>query len=128
MTIPTLDEACCLLPLGVHAVAVARHFVEMTLPGWGIQPDTVASATLVVSELVTNAVLYGHGAASVGMRADGSSLTVEVAHGADSLPLARTTADDAEMGRGLHVIEGCCTAWGVRPQRLGKVVWATLPR
>jgi anti-sigma regulatory factor (Ser/Thr protein kinase) len=89
--------------------------------------ETVDTATLLVTELVTNAVVHG--------TARGPSLTVdEVASGVihvavrDSsrdLPQRQSEVPGAEQagGRGLFLIETCATAWGWEPLRSGKRVW-----
>lgn len=121
---PALESRCA-LPLGVHAVAEARRFVERALARWEREDD--GTVALVVSELVTNAVLYGHGAGTVLLRIADDHVTVEVSDRSATLPTTRPTTDDAEIGRGMHIIEATSLSWGVRPQREGKVVWCDLP-
>ena len=118
-------ESRCALPLGVHAVAEARRFVERALARWERSDD--GTIALVVSELVTNAVLYGHGAGTVLLRVGDGRLTVEVSDRSTVVPTARPATDDSEIGRGMHIIEAASLSWGVRPQREGKVVWCDLP-
>jgi len=45
------------------SAALARQFTRSTLAGWqaGTRPDNIEDIVLVVSELVTNALLHGHG-------------------------------------------------------------------
>ncbi|HEV7208590.1 MAG TPA: ATP-binding protein [Mycobacteriales bacterium] len=126
MTAPQLEEAVCALPLGVRAVGVARRFIEQTLPTWGADREQLDTATLIASELVTNAVLYGYGAATLELRATGDRVRILVSDGAAAPPQARAAAADAEIGRGLRVVEACCLAWGVEPAQDGKVVWCEL--
>lgn len=115
------------LPLGVHAVAEARRFVRQTLAGWGAADELVGTATLVVSELVTNAVLYGYGTATLQLRREPDAVLVEVSDRSAAMPATRPTHDESEIGRGLHIIEAVCTDWGVRPEAAGgKVVWCRL--
>lgn len=118
-------ESRCALPLGVHAVAEARRFVERALGRWQVEDD--GTIALVVSELVTNAVLYGHGAGAVLLRIGADRLTVEVSDRSAAVPMTRPAADDSEIGRGMHIIEAASLGWGVRPQGEGKVVWCDLP-
>ncbi|HEX7353725.1 MAG TPA: ATP-binding protein [Mycobacteriales bacterium] len=121
---PALESRCA-LPLGVHAVAEARRFVERALGRW--ERDDDGTVALVVSELVTNAVLYGHGASTVLLRLGCDRLTVEVSDRSATVPTTRPTTDDAEIGRGMHIIEAASLRWGVRAQGEGKVVWCDLP-
>lgn len=129
MTAVAANEAHCPLPLGVHAVKVARDFVESTLRAEGVSPDAISTATLLASELVTNAVLYGYGARALTVRMSGSDLTLAVRDDAPGLPYARTPDDDSEVGRGMQVIEACARRWGVDPDPagVGKTVWCELP-
>lgn len=115
------------LPLGVHAVAEARSFVRRTLADWGAPDELAGTATLIVSELVTNAVLYGYGTAALQLRRDADGLVVEVSDRSAALPARRAPHDESEIGRGLHIIEAVCSGWGVRPAAAGgKVVWCRL--
>lgn len=118
-------ESRCALPLGVHAVAEARRFVERALARWEREDD--GTIALVVSELVTNAVLYGHGAGTVVLRLGCDRITVEVSDRSAAVPMTRPATDDAEIGRGMHIIEAASLSWGVRPRGEGKVVWCELP-
>ncbi|MGH3744354.1 MAG: ATP-binding protein [Mycobacteriales bacterium] len=121
---PALESRCA-LPLGVHAVAEARRFVERALGRWEQHDD--GTVALVVSELVTNAVLYGHGAGTMLLRLGPDRITVEVSDRSAAVPTTRPAADDSEIGRGLHIIEAASLGWGVRAQGEGKVVWCDLP-
>ena len=123
-------ESSTALPLGVHAVAEARRFVGGRLAHWSVGDDVTAAGLLVVSELVTNAVLYGHGAGTLLVRRDRDArpgrILVEVSDRSRALPQPRDADEDSEIGRGLHIVEACSLEWGVRPDGDGKVVWAAL--
>lgn len=116
------------LPLGVHAVAEARRFASRTLGEWGGDGELLDTVLLVVSELVTNAVLYGYGTAGLLLHREGDELLVEVSDRSAAVPAARVTHDESEIGRGLHIVEAVSNAWGVRPHAPGggKVVWCRL--
>lgn len=109
----------------MHAVAEARRFVERALGRWEREDD--GTIALIVSELVTNAVLYGHGAGTVLLRIGDDHITVEVSDRSAAVPTTRPATDDAELGRGMRIIEAASLSWGVRPQREGKIVWCDLP-
>jgi two-component sensor histidine kinase len=127
VTPQSLDDARCDLPLGVHAVAAARQFTEATLLTWDTDEDTRASAQLLASELVTNAVLYGFGARELRLQSTGTELTIMVADDAPGRPRARRPSDHSEFGRGMQVIEAYASRWGVEPDGDGKIVWCQLP-
>jgi two-component sensor histidine kinase len=84
----------------------------------------VDAATLVVSELVTNAVRHAGTPVSVRVRLLGSRVRLEVGDGDPRLPQPATGT--GESGRGLRLVTAVARAWGARPTSHGKVVWAEL--
>lgn len=113
---------------------IARDFTRGTLRSWGML-GLADDAVLVVSELVTNALRYG--AASDGGRpgiwlrllAQPPHLMCLITDASRDIPLRRQPGADEATGRGLQVIESCCSRWGWHlPGHGGKVVWALLPR
>ncbi len=112
------------------APARARHAGTEVLDRWGCAPETREDLLLVLSELVTNAVVHGAEPIVVTMVRVPDRIRVEVTDGAtESSPHnnPRPSAD-AENGRGLSVVTRLAVAWGWRasPGR-GKTVWAELP-
>jgi PAS domain S-box-containing protein len=113
------------LPAGPKAAAAARRFAAEALDGWpaGIDAELVE---LLVSELVTNAVRHTSGVIGLRLRRTGSALYVEVTDNDTRIPRLRTTVEDEENGRGLHLVSELSWRWGVRPLADGKVVWFEL--
>lgn len=110
------------LPTALSSVAVARrftadHLASVDAPAWA----TVAE--LVVSEIVTNAVVHGRGPVEVRIEADPSGCRVEVYDDDPRLPRARRYADTAVTGRGLHIVAELVDRWGALTEGRGKVVW-----
>jgi anti-sigma regulatory factor (Ser/Thr protein kinase) len=108
-------------------VATARRFVAETLTRWRASYDR-DTALLLVSELVTNAVVHARTEITLAIRYEGGLLTVEVRDGSDRVPVRRgVTATTLTDGRGLNLIADLSDDWGIRrtPGR-GKVVWFTL--
>ena len=106
-----------------QAVAEARHFVADTLREWAIGEPLVDDVVLLVSELVTNALIHGRGPVELRIRMSGESLILEVRDTASYLPRRlRPTVDD-EHGRGLQLVSMLAERWGTRPTRDGKAVW-----
>jgi anti-sigma regulatory factor (Ser/Thr protein kinase) len=108
-------------------VATARRFVAETLTRWRANHDR-DTALLLVSELVTNAVVHARTNITVTIRCEGQLLTVEVRDGSDQIPVRRdnptTTLTD---GRGLNLIAELSDDWGIRQTPgHGKVVWFSL--
>lgn len=107
------------------SAAAARRFVADTLGGWGCDA-LVETARLLVSELVTNAVLHARTAMTlvVGLRRGG--VRVEVHDGSPGSPVLREYGDDAMTGRGLALVAELSARWGVDRDRDGKSVWFEL--
>jgi anti-sigma regulatory factor (Ser/Thr protein kinase) len=97
----------------------ARRFVAETLQAWGevTNAELVDVATLLVSELVTNAVVHAGSAALVVISpADGDDgcLRVEVYDEGDDPPTLRPFDNDATSGRGLALVAAMSDRWGVQ--------------
>lgn len=115
-------------PAHPGAVADARAVVRVTLREWGLESAS-DMATLLVSELVTNALRYASG--PIGLRLereqDGDALLVEVSDPLPDPPLERPAGTDDEGGRGLQLVARSASRWGTRRGRTGKTVWFELP-
>jgi hypothetical protein len=102
----------------------ARHFVASTIAPWATIEDC-ETAVLLVSELVTNAVIHAQTAVEVEVRVDGSILHVEVRDRRPDCPVVRA-GPRAERGRGLKILDGLATAWGTIEREHTKAVWFDL--
>jgi hypothetical protein len=92
-------------------------------------PDELAAdAEVVVTELVTNAVLHGSPPILLRVRGGRDRLRIEVSDCGRSVPLRIQRANEGMTGRGLSVVESLATAWGVQQSGTGKLVWAELGR
>jgi anti-sigma regulatory factor (Ser/Thr protein kinase) len=133
---PPLDPAAvaqaasCALPARLEAVREARRFTHRTLEQWRI-PERTEDATLVVSELVTNALRHArteNGRESIVQLSAlrrGAELVCAVRDGSDRLPQQKEAGFMAESGRGLHLVSCFSRTWGaVRTAVGGKFVWA----
>ena len=114
-------------------VAVARHRVSARIQSWTRQldEDTKDTLDLLVSELVTNAVLHATGVMiSVRVQLDGQRVRVEVEDDSPNPPPWRPGDDlatwEAEHGRGLQLISALASRHGWRPSSRGKRVWFEL--
>ncbi|MFP5220175.1 MAG: ATP-binding protein [Actinomycetes bacterium] len=84
--------------------------------------------SLIVSELVTNAVQHGAPPVRVTVSADDRTVTVSVVDASPQGPVPRSAGPEAEDGRGLLLIDLLAVEHGVTPEPPGKAVWAALPR
>lgn len=108
----------------------ARRFVTQALTGWDDgEGDLTDTVTLLVSELVTNAVLHAGSDVEVMVRLTATAARVEVTDtSADSL-LPRDAASDEDSGRGLALVGTLAQRWGVRSAvGGGKTVWFEVKR
>jgi anti-sigma regulatory factor (Ser/Thr protein kinase) len=119
------------LPARVEFVSRARKLACGRLHHWGIDGDTHDTAMLVVSELVTNAVVHTEGrlvACELFKGAEHLRITVQDQGSASTGPHVCHPVDE-ERGRGLLLVEAVSSAWGAHVSRIGqgRVVWAELP-
>jgi len=97
-----------------------------TLTSWG-REDLTATAALLVTELVTNAVLHAKTAVEVCLeRLTDSRVRVEVRDGSKVRPSLRYHGLDATTGRGLAMVSQLAQSWGVDVGDHGKIVWLFL--
>jgi anti-sigma regulatory factor (Ser/Thr protein kinase) len=76
--------------------------------------DVLDALTLVVSELVTNAVMHGQGAIRFRLQLDAGDLRGEVIDdGGGFEHELRAAGPDATSGRGLLIVDRLTTRWGV---------------
>ena len=116
-----------LLPLA-GAARHARNVVTEACLRWDL-PGLVAPATLIVSELVSNAVDHAGTAAQLRLALSREHLTIAVRDGSAEPPVRPgPAAGMTERGRGLMLVAATADSWGWSPVADGKVVWATLPR
>lgn len=120
-------EARLELPGDARAAQAARAHLRATLEVWGL-PALRDVGELVVSELVTNAVLHSGAPTLLTLRHDRATarLSVGVADGSSRQPAPRAAGDDALGGRGMHIVEAVSERWWVAPRGGGKTVWAEL--
>jgi anti-sigma regulatory factor (Ser/Thr protein kinase) len=89
-------------------------------------PDRVsADALLVVSELLTNAVVHARSEATIVASFDDGRLRVEV-HDGDLTPPRLSDQPDASGGWGLRLVAALADRWGWILTSSGKRVWAEL--
>ena len=99
--------------------------IRELLAGSG-RDDLTDTAMLLVSEVVTNALLHAGTPINVAARLDDDGLRVEVGDGSLHLPVRRRYAATAGTGRGLRMLEQLVDDWGVSRRGRGKTVWFRL--
>ncbi|MCW2739555.1 ATP-binding protein [Nocardioides sp.] len=83
----------------------------------------VDSATVALSEMVTNAFVHVGGAVHVHVWATADAVRVEVEDGSTDMPAKRHYAATAGTGRGLQLMDDLADRWGAVERPVGKTVW-----
>lgn len=104
----------------------ARSFTEATLGAWGCDA-LVDVSLLLVSELVTNAVLHAGSHLELVVRLLRDRVRFEVHDGSPRSPELRPAPTEATTGRGLTLVERLASCWGTDLSPDGKAVWFELP-
>jgi anti-sigma regulatory factor (Ser/Thr protein kinase) len=115
------------LPCDEASVGRARRLVRTALAAWGL--DAAADdGSLIVSELVTNAVRHSGGAACrvIVTRHGHGRVRVAVTDRSRRMPDLLNAPADAVSGRGLALVDALADRWGTDRMHWGKRVWAEL--
>ncbi|MFB7502221.1 ATP-binding protein [Streptomyces broussonetiae] len=123
-------------------VGRARRWARSRLAGLGIAADEPLAENLIllVSELVTNAVVHTGRPAVLRLSLPGAAaevpqgavasvtVRVEVADTSSRAPVPRCARGDATGGRGLALVACLADRWGWSPEGAGKNIWCELDR
>lgn len=132
---------------------IARDFATSVLRTWGLH-ELLPDVRLVVTELVTNAIRHGLPAGPadaaaeaapplapgesplapgesapirLAMHREGSRLRCEVVDPSTVMPVRLNPDENAEIGRGLHLVAALSREWGATLlAEGGKCVWAIM--
>jgi anti-sigma regulatory factor (Ser/Thr protein kinase) len=110
-----------------EAVRHARRFTRRTLRTWGVPADDMDAVLLVVSELVTNALVHTDGRVRLDLTLINNRMRVSVADSSPRTPVKPTNLGwEATGGRGILLVEAMSVAWGTLPVSGGKQVWCEI--
>jgi len=122
-------------------VGRARRWARARLAGWGAGDDEPVAETLVllVSELVTNAVVHTGRPAVLRLSLPGAAadltdpaasavVRLEVADASTRAPVPRCVGGEATGGRGLALVDCLADRWGWSSDGAGKSIWCELDR
>ncbi|WP_073948208.1 SpoIIE family protein phosphatase, partial [Streptomyces kebangsaanensis] len=113
------------LPPDPAAVARLRADATAQLQAWHLT-DTAFTTELILSELATNAIRYGHPPIHVRLIRN-RHLICEVADASSTSPHLRHAATTDEGGRGLFLVARYAQRWGTRYTPTGKIIWTEQP-
>ena len=111
----------------LKSVRFARQFLADVLDRWGCG-ELNDSAALLVSELVTNAIVHAHSSVELAVHLRPERVRVEVIDTAREHVRRRDAKDDEQSGRGMALIEALAVAWGIDSLLSGKSVWFEVER
>jgi len=111
----------------VETARDARSWLASFLRAGDVASPVIEDAVLVVSELVTNALRHGEGAAVVRASIRDDVIRISVTDSGDELPEQKRIDIGRVGGLGLHVVERVAADWGVAAFPGGKTVWAVIP-
>jgi anti-sigma regulatory factor (Ser/Thr protein kinase) len=115
-------------PAVAPSASGARRFVASALRRAGVAPDQIALATLLSSELVTNAYVHASSDTRVTVHADGQVVRIEVFDlGAGGVELLSPSPEET-FGRGLQIVDALADRWGHDSGPEGNRVWFELVR
>ena len=124
-----LDVAASLRLAGhPESAGKARKFIADFCSAAELPPGVCETAALLVSELVTNAIIHGRTAATIEAHRPGDHLRVTVHDNNPGLPpVGGQPPLSNESGRGLQIVSLLAQDWGVETNSHGKAVWFVLP-
>jgi hypothetical protein len=106
------------------SVATARRLATAFAQRHHLGDELADSLCLVVSELVTNAVLHARTAVVLSLQLRPGVVRVGVRDGSLASLAIRNYSAEAITGRGLGVVEALSSGWGAVADGDGKLVWA----
>lgn len=113
------------LPSSPIQVAESRRIATAAMRRWAVPSAMADEAVLVVSELMTNAIVHGadeQGSVGLRMQYGDGQLRIEVTDGNPEPARLKAAEDDDLGGRGLHLVEELASTWGTSDA--GHTTWA----
>jgi anti-sigma regulatory factor (Ser/Thr protein kinase) len=109
------------LPPEPSSASRARSLARERLTAY--PEDTQETIALLVTELVTNAILHARTPMQLTMEAHPDHVRICVEDGSPERPEVRHYDPDSVTGRGLALVEQLASSWGIESNPSGKVVW-----
>jgi anti-sigma regulatory factor (Ser/Thr protein kinase) len=107
------------------AVTAARRYTRQKLTDWGAGGQT-AAASLVVSELASNAVRHAGSGFGLSLTCDHDAVRIVVSDASEVRPVSRRPKPGATSGYGLNIVSNLAADWGCIVGDHGKEIWVQL--
>lgn len=114
------------VPSRLDSAPAARAFLMRLLNGWGIDDGVIEDASLLTTELLSNAVRHGAGAVKLRIEVDHGVVEVRVHDDGGEVPAVHHADPTSTGGRGLWIVECVADEWGSDAEEPGKSVWFRL--
>jgi len=114
------------VPNRPDSTPAARVFLSRLLDGWGVPDHVIEDASLLASELLSNAVRHGAGSVTLRVEVDHGVVQVRVHDDDPGVPAVRESDPASVDGRGLFIVQYVADQWGSDPDDPGKTVWFQL--
>lgn len=99
-------------PAATESAAAARQFVKEALRRRGCAPEAIETATLLTSEVVTNAVVHARTGFRLHLHVAPKLIRVEVDDEGMGAAVLTYAGDDEVRGRGLYIVDTLADRWG----------------
>lgn len=119
---PAPRDTALQLPRDLGSASAARRFLTDTLSDWSRQ-DLIDDATLLATELVTNAVVHAESSVRLRVTAVNDHIRIEVADTGRGALTLKAPSSEATGGRGLLLVEALARSWGTSADNDEKLVW-----
>ena len=116
------------MPHRLDSIPAARSFLAKLLDGWGVADQVIDDASLLATELMSNAVEHGSGAVTLEIAVHDGLLRVGVHDRAVELPVMGDVTETGLDGRGIWLVQSIAHDWGSDSsgEEPGKTVWFEL--
>lgn len=111
-------------PASPRSPSVARGLLREALDAF--PAEVVDTAQILLSELVTNAVVHTQSLLTAQIAVDPPNVKASVEDTSQDQPLLRAAGPNATNGRGLWLVGSLATAWGWEKTLVGKRFWFEL--
>jgi len=116
-----LYTACRLAP-DLTSISTARRYAESIFANESVAGFDIVA--LLITEVVTNAVVHARTPIVMTVRATGETIRVEVHDDDSTLPVVQRAEPYQPGGRGMAIVDALAADWGVVSEPFqGKTVW-----